>query len=185
MNKPYVIGIAGGSASGKSTFTKTLCDRVLETGKSALALHMDMYFKPKEERPMGKAPVTGITYLEDNLPVSFNLPKLKADFEVAVKEHAADVIVVEGLLTLWDEELLPFFDLKLFIDCKPDERIVRRLRRNMKERGLSFDEIAGVYLDMVRYRHEEYVEMTKWRADLIINGSTFSEKALDIIISQC
>jgi uridine kinase len=79
-------------------------------------------------------------------------------------------------LVLWDEEILSMLDLKLYVDCRPDERIVRRLRRNMTW-GLSFDEIASVYLDMVRYRHDEYVEPTKWRADFILNGSKPSELA--------
>ena len=68
------------------------------------------------------------------------------------------------------------------MECRPDERIVRRLRRNM-QRGLSFDEIADVYLDLVRYRHDEYVEPSKWQADLIINGSNPSERALELVTS--
>ena len=83
-------------------------------------------------------------------------------------------------MTLWDEEIVEQLDLRLYVDCRPDERIVRRLKRNMKW-GLTFDQIADVYLDMVRYRHDEYVEPTKWRADLIINGSNPSEKGIQLI----
>ncbi len=82
------------------------------------------------------------------------------------------MIIIEGLYALWYDWLYEQLDLKLFIDCQADERIVRRLKRNMSQRGLSFDEIAEVYLDMVRYRHTQYIEPTKWRADLILNGST-------------
>ncbi|MDU1854718.1 MAG: uridine kinase, partial [Clostridium baratii] len=93
-----------------------------------------------------------------------------------------DVIILEGLLTLWDEEIYSLLDLKLFVDCKADERIVRRLKRNM-EWGLTFDDISNVYLDMVRYRHDEYVEPTKWKADLILNGSTISKVSIEAITS--
>ena len=90
------------------------------------------------------------------------------------------MVIIEGLLTLWDQEIAEQLDLRLFVDCRPDERIVRRLRRNMGW-GLAFDEIANVYLDLVRYRHDEYVEPSKWHADLIINGSAPSETALRLI----
>lgn len=89
--------------------------------------------------------------------------------------------MVEGLFALWYDWLYEQLDLKLFVDCDADERIVRRLRRNMAQRGLSFDEIAGVYLDMVRYRHQQYIEPTKWRADLILNSSTPSPLAQELV----
>ena len=90
-------------------------------------------------------------------------------------------MIVEGLLTLWEEEIYKQLDLKLFVDCRPDERVVRRLKRNMTW-GLTFDQIADVYLDMVRYRHEEFVEPTKWRADFMLNGSNPSPKVIEMIV---
>lgn len=179
QKKPYLVGITGGSASGKTTFSGKLAEAL--TGLRVLELHMDTYFKPKEERPVVNAPFTGLPYLDDNHPNSFALPKLKEDLAAAIQSGEYQVILIEGLLTLWDREIVDQLDLKLFIECRADERIVRRLKRNMTVRGLSFDEIANVYLDMVRYRHDEYVEPSKWRADLILNGSIFSEKALKII----
>ena len=71
-------------------------------------------------------------------------------------------------------------DLKLFVECRADERIVRRLRRNMSW-GLSYDEVANVYLDLVRYRHDEYVEPSKWKADFLLNGSNDTGVALRMI----
>ena len=176
--KPYVIGIAGGSASGKSTFCDAL-EKELEMLKVKV-FHMDSYFKPKDERPFVAAPITKKMYTDDNHPTTADLPKLKVDLETAVSENEFDVIIVEGLLTLHDDAICALLDLKLFIECRPDERIVRRLRRNM-QRGLTFDEIAAVYLDMVRYRHDEYVEPSKWKADLILNGSNPSDNALKMV----
>jgi uridine kinase len=178
MTKPFIVGIAGGSASGKSTF----CD-ALEASLSGLkvkAVHMDSYFKTAEERPYSEAPVTGNMYVDDNHPLTMDLPGLDKDLTGLMESNLYDVILVEGLLTLWDKNIYNKLDLKLFVECRPDERIIRRLKRNMQW-GLSFDEIAGVYLDLVRYRHDEYVEPSKWRADFILNGSRPSEKALLII----
>jgi len=180
MNRPFIIGIAGGSASGKSTFSKNL--REVFAGMKVTELHMDSYFKPAGERPVAKAPITGKEYMDDNHPLTMDLPKLKQDMTNIIQEGSCQILIIEGLLTLWDDEIYEQLDLKLFVDCRPDERIVRRLKRNMTW-GLTFDEIANVYLDMVRYRHDEYVEPTKWRADFILNGSNPSPKVLDMIVT--
>lgn len=179
MPKPYVIGIAGGSASGKSTICEKLENAL--AGHSIITFHMDHYFKPKEMRPFVAAPITKKMYMDDNHPTTVDLPQLKNDLSAALADGATQIIIIEGLLTLFDDEICDQLDLKMFIECRPDERIVRRLKRNM-ERGLTFDEISNVYLDMVRYRHDEYVEPSKWKADLILNGSSFSQKALEIIV---
>ena len=180
MKKPIIVGIAGGSASGKTTFCNGL-----EASLSCLrvaVIHMDTYFKPEEERPYSQAPVTGNMYVDDNHPLTMDLPGLNKDLTGMMESQQYDVILVEGLLTLWDQEIYNKLDLKLFVECRADERIVRRLKRNMQW-GLSFDQIADVYLDLVRYRHDEYVEPSKWRADFILNGSNPSDKAL-LIVSE-
>ncbi len=178
MRNLCVVGISGGSASGKSTFSKKLIETL--DGFIVKEFHMDDYFNPAEQRPYSEAPVTQKSYVDDNHPQTMNLKKLNIDLTQAIDSDLFEIIIIEGLLTLWDKELYNKLDLKLFVDCQADERIVRRLRRNMSW-GISFDEISSVYLDLVRYRHNEYVEPTKWKADLIINGSTPSEKALHII----
>ena len=178
MKRPFVVGISGGSASGKSTF----CN-VLEGALSTLRIktfHMDDYFKPEEKRPYAEAPITGNMYVDDNHPETIDLLQMKADMDNGLKEDY-DVVIVEGLLTLWDKEIYSRLDLKLFVDCRSDERIVRRLRRNM-DWGLKFDEISNVYLDLVRYRHDEYVEPTKWKADIILNGSCSSKLAVAAVV---
>ena len=174
----FIIGIAGGTASGKSNF----CDN-LEKSLNELKIkifHMDSYFKPEDERPLSESFVSGKKYIDDNHPFTMDLNKLKNDISANEKKNDHDVIIIEGLLTLWDNDIHNKLDLKIFIDCKSDERIVRRIRRNM-EWGLTFDQITDVYLDMVRYRHDEYVEPSKWRADIIINGSNSFEKPVLII----
>ena len=180
MKKPIIIGIAGGSASGKSTFAEKLKETL--QGMEVLMLHMDSYFKPEEELPLALAPVTGKTYRDYNNPDSFYLDRLKSDLAEAAASGNYQVIILEGLLVLWEDEINSMLDLRLFVECRADERIVRRLKRNM-EWGMSFDDISSVYLDLVRYRHEEYVETSKWRADLILNGSNPSDKVLGMILA--
>ena len=177
MKKPFLVGIAGGSASGKSTLCKNL---EIALGELKIkSIHMDSYFRPEKDRPFTEAFVTGIKYLDDNHPLTMNLEQLKTDVKALYNEEY-DLIIIEGLLTLWDDEICKMLDLKLFIDCEPDERLARRIKRNM-QKGLTMDEITSVYLDMVRYRHNEYVAPSKWRSDLIINGSWTSELSLKII----
>jgi len=177
--KTYVIGIAGGSASGKTTFTKKL-QEMLEPLKVKV-FHMDAYFKDEELRPKSAAFVNGKVYMDDNHPLTMDLPKLANDLEDAVSMAEDEVIIVEGLLTLWDENILKYLDLKLFVDCRADERIVRRIKRNMQW-GLTYDQISEVYLDLVRFRHDEYVEPTRWRADFVLNGSAPSDLTLQMIV---
>ena len=177
MKKPYVIGIGGGTASGKSTFTEKLEAEL--TALKVKTFHMDAYFKPKEERPFTKAFVSGIEYTDDNHPQTIYHEKLTQDIIDALGEDF-DAIIVEGLLALWYDAIHELLDLKIFVDCRADERIVRRIKRNT-QKGQTIEQITDFYMDMVRYRHEEYVEPSKWRADIILNGSKFSDQALAII----
>jgi uridine kinase len=180
MGMAYIVGIAGGTASGKSTFCEKLEKLLYELELNLKVLHMDSYFKPKNERPFVEAFVSGKKYIDDNHPLTADLNALKSDIEMDINKREYDVIIVEGLLTLWDDEIYNKLDLKLYIDCRADERIVRRIKRNTQW-GLTFEQITDVYLDMVRYRHDEYVEPSKWRADIILNGSNFSETSLQMI----
>ncbi len=160
-----LIGIAGGSASGKSTLAS-----YLQTELSACRLfEMDAYYKQEHELPLVSLP-NGKTYRDYNCPDSFDLATLKKDIRACIAENACDIILIEGLLVLWDDELCDLLDFRIFVDCPADIRIVRRLRRNLS-RGLSFDEIADVYLDLVRYRHEEYVAPSVSRADLVLDST--------------
>ena len=179
--KTFVVGIAGGSASGKTTLCGKL-EQELQSYK-LFVIHMDHYFKPAgPDKPRAKAFVTGKIYEDHNCPENVDMAKLIMDLDNLLRENEYEIIIIEGLLTLWNDDIHSKLDLKIFVDCKADERIVRRLKRNMGF-GLAFDEIADVYLDMVRYRHETYVEPSKHRADIIYNGSNPTDVSLEILVN--
>ncbi len=160
-----LIGIAGGSASGKSTLASALQAKL----PSCRVFAMDAYYKQEHKLPLVALP-NGKAYRDYNCPDSFDLARLKEDIRACIAENACENVLVEGLLVLWDDELCDLLDLRIFVDCPADIRIVRRLRRNLSW-GLSFDEIADVYLDLVRYRHEEYVSPSVSRADLVLDSA--------------
>ena len=169
MKKTFTVGIAGGSGSGKSTFSTELLKKC--NGYNVKLIRMDDFFKPEEDLPTVQAFLSKeTTYRDYNHPDSFFMEDFIEEVISCSKGSTEyDIVIIEGLFVLWDERILDMLDLKIFIDCNGDERIVRRIKRNMTY-GFSMEEITKVYLDIVRYRHNEYVEPTKWRADIIING---------------
>ncbi len=177
LNTCYVIGIAGGTASGKSTFCGQLGKLLDDWGLNTAEIHLDDYFKPEGDRPVSAAPVSGKEYIDDNHPDTLDLQRVYSDIRSYMDSGEYDVVIAEGLLTLWDKNIYEILDLKLYVDCPADERIIRRLKRNMSW-GKTFEEISEVYLDLVRYRHNEYVEPTKWKADFIINGTASIDRTV-------
>lgn len=172
--KPYLVCIGGGTCSGKSTLATYLEQRL--TDKKTVVFHMDSYFIKPFDTVI--APITGKPYPEVNHPSAVDLARLFADVNAALADAENDLILVEGLFALQQPDLYEKADLKIFVDLKSDERLVRRIRRHI-ERGDTFDEITDRYIDTVRFRHDEFVEPTRWRADMVLNG-TFYGKEVDI-----
>lgn len=170
----FVIGIAGGTCSGKSTLTEKLKDYYSEKCK---VIHMDAYFR----RPFITtiAPVTGIEYVEHNHPDSLLLDDLYRDFNAAIASDNVQLVIIEGLFALYLPEIREKLDLKIFVDLDSDERLVRRIKR-FEARGQTFEEITDRYIDTVRFRHNELIEPTRWHADMVVNG-IFKEKTVNIL----
>lgn len=166
MKRAYMVGIAGESAGGKSTLAAAL-EKGLQDYKVRV-FHLDEYFKEADERPVIKGFLDGKAYRDDNHPDTLEWSRFHADLEEAAGE-AWDVILVEGLFALWDEKLAPMLDLKVYVDCDSDERLARRVRRNLSY-GQELDEIMERYVQAVQPRQREYVAPTKWKADIIVNG---------------
>ena len=176
----FIIGIAGGTASGKTTLCEKLEKQLAHL--RVLSIHMDKFFK-WGELPKAVSHLSGKTYDDYNCPDTVRWDEFHKAFDEAASGEY-DVVLVEGLLVLWDEYLKDKLDIRVFVDCRADERIVRRIRRNTTW-GLSFDEITDVYLDMVRFRHDQFVEPTKWTADILINGSGSTDMICDMLIKRC
>lgn len=177
MKKPFIIGIAGCTQSGKSTFTRELEKALSDVNLKIF--HIDNYHKPKDEQPIAKAPFTNKTYTDFNSLVSFNTAQLFFDLQNEMKLNKVDLIIVEGTMILHDENILNMLDLKLFVETRADERAVRYIESYSQHHGHDF--IKNSYLDLVRYRMDEYIEPTKWRADIIINGSIMSAQAVNMV----
>lgn len=129
---------------------------------------------------INKHPVYSVNYIDDNCPETVDWSGLYQKVDDTISSSEYDIIIIEGLLVLWDEKPKNSLSLKVFVDCRSDERIVRRIQRNMKW-GQSFEQITDVYLDMVRFRHDQFVEPTKWSADIIVNGSCNTDIVCDMI----
>lgn len=161
----FVIGIAGGTCSGKST----LADKLAEYyGSRCRVIHMDSYFR----RPFITtiAPITGIEYVEHNHPDALYLDALYADFNNAITDGKEELLIIEGLFALHLAEIREKLDLKIFVDLDSDERLVRRIRR-FTAKGQTFDEVTSRYIDTVRFRHNELIEPSRWYADMVVNGN--------------
>ena len=191
-----IIGIAGGTGSGKSTFTNRLKQ---EFGDDVAVVYPDNYYKrqtiPFEERK--KVNYDHPDAFETGLLVE-HLKQLKEgkaidcpvyDYSIhnrsdeTIRIEPRRIILLEGILVLADARLREMIDIKVFVEADADERILRRIVRDVKERGRDLDNIVEQYLTTVKPMHYLYVEPTKARADIIIN-SGLNDVAFDIMRSK-
>ena len=192
-----IIGIAGGTGSGKSTFTNRLKS---EFGDEVAVVYHDNYYKRQDNIPFEERKKVNYDHpdaLETDLLIE-HLKKLKAGeaIDCPVYDYSQHnrsnetihiepkrIILVEGILLLADPKLREMIDIKIFVEADADERILRRIVRDVKERGRDLDNIVSQYLTTVKPMHYLYVEPTKARADIIIN-SGMNDVAFDIMRSK-
>lgn len=179
MSKPFVIAIAGGTCSGKSTLADRLVE-ALQNEYTVKLFNMDHYFRRPGITTI--APITGIEYVEHNHPDALRMDDLHADLAAAIAEEAAQIIIVEGLFALYSEPIRTSADLKIFVDLDSDERLVRRIDKFMA-RGQTKQEVTDRYIDTVRFRHNELIEPTRWHADVVANGVFDRSKVEAVILS--
>ena len=197
--KPVIIGIAGGTGSGKTTVARAIYDRV---GKDRIEwISHDSYYRnfdaltPEERHKINFDHPDSLEteLLARHLDVlckgsSVEIPLY--DFATHARKAATQrveprrVIIVEGILVLAEPELRKKIDIKLFVDTPPDIRFVRRLVRDIKSRGRTLESVVEQYLTTVRPMHEEFVEPSKRYADLIIPEGGENQVAIDAIISR-
>ena len=180
--KTMVIGIAGGTGSGKTTLTETLKDRF---GPDISVLYHDNYYKSHSDMPYEER-----SKLNYDHPDAFDTGLLVRDLRtlcqgesiqcptydytihdrstVTVEVKPARVIVVEGILIFENRALRELMDIKIFVDTDADVRILRRMLRDVKERGRTLDSVVEQYLNTVKPMHEAFVEPSKKYADIIV-----------------
>lgn len=176
----YIIGITGGTCSGKTTLTNRLNENLTEKGYKIKTLHMDQFFK--NPAPRTTAPYTGIEYVDHNHPNSFKLQEFYDNIDENISADY-DIVIIEGLMILHLDYIREKLDLKIFVDLRSDERLVRRVKRFQQNTNQTFEEITDRYLDTVRYRHDEFIEPTRWYADMVINGVLDSHKGTEILLT--
>jgi uridine kinase len=194
-----IVGIAGGSGSGKSTIARAILE-ALPPGSGVL-LEQDHYYRSQahllpEERERVNYDHPDALEMEllcahlDALRTGSSIVRPSYDFsihdraKVGVTVAPAPIVVVEGILVLADERLRARFDVKLFVDTDPDIRLMRRIRRDLEHRGRSFAQIRKQYYETVRPMHNAFVEPTKRFADLIVPEGGQNRVALDLILSH-
>ena len=185
MGETILIGIAGGTCSGKTTFAKWIAEQIGDG--DVLVLSQDAYYRDQSHLPREKR--VGINYdhpsaldidlLIDHLRQlrrSRPIPKLAYDYTthcrrtIDRKIGPSKVVVVEGLMVLENVELRDLFHIKIYVETDPDVRIIRRIRRDMLERGRDLDGIVRQYLASVRPMHLAFVEPSRRYADFIVPG---------------
>ena len=197
--RPFLIGVAGGSSSGKTTAAERLAELA---GEEHLALiKLDSYYVELGDRSIEERRAFNYDH-----PDAFDWPLLNdhlgalaagTPVPVPVYDYVeynrsgevrlvlpASIVVVEGILVLWEPSLRERFDLKVFIDTDADLRFIRRLQRDIGERGRTAQSVIDQYLDTVRPAHERFIEPSKRYADVIIPNGGLNRPAIDVLVAR-
>ena len=177
-DRPYfALAMGGGSASGKSTIAGQLSARLAPLRVEVLG--QDRFFKPADDLPPYLSTSRPQPWPDYNRPDSFRLDEL---VEACAQPRDVDVLILEGILVLHYPEVRALMDLCLYVDADADERIVRRIRRNLEH--YSIDDIADYYLESVRFQHDRYNAPTKAHADRVIPGGAADEEEREALLQE-
>jgi uridine kinase len=197
--KPLIIGIAGGTGSGKSTVARRVAEAL--RAASVAFIDMDAYYKNFAHLPLDERRrinwdhpdafdfdlfVDQLTCLSRGRPIE----KPEYDFVQHVRAarttriEPADVVVIDGILLFVEPSVRDLCDVKVFVDADPDTRLVRRIRRDVQKRGRSLDEILEQYLSTVQPMHLQFVEPSKRYADVIVPRGGHNEVAVEMIVAK-
>lgn len=197
--RPVVIGIAGGSCSGKTSVTRAIYE--VFRGHSVVVIEQDFYYKDQSHMSFDDRLKTNYDH-----PLAFDTDLLiehihallaRQPIEKPVYDYVQhtratetihvepkDVIILEGILVLEDERLRQLMDIKLFVDTDSDLRIIRRLQRDINERGRTTESVIEQYLSAVRPMHNMFIEPTKRYADVIVPEGGDNEVAIDLMVTK-
>ncbi|MGB2574561.1 uridine kinase [Leuconostoc citreum] len=199
--KPLVIGITGGSGSGKTTVSRELVRRLTKDGSSAILLQQDSYYKDQSDKPMSERVKTNYDH-----PDSFETDLFVSDLRRLLRHEAiskpiydypnhtrakevepvepADVIIVDGVLLFNDSRVRDLLDMKIFVDTDDDIRFLRRLERDIDERGRTVRGVIDQYLATVKPMYHQFVEPTKRYANIIVPEGGENLVAIDMLTNQ-
>lgn len=199
MKSPILIGIAGGTGSGKSTITKEIFKSINDS--NIAIIEQDSYYKDQSDLSYEERVKTNydhpdafdnellITHLKD-LANGKSINKPIYDFEnhnrkkETILVEPKDIIILEGILILFEEEIRELQEIKIFVDTDSDVRVIRRILRDIRDRGRTLDSVINQYMSTVRPAHLQFVEPTKRYADIIIPEGGYNKVAIDIIVAK-
>ncbi len=196
MENVFIIGIAGGTGSGKTTVVNRIINEL--PADEVCVLSQDSYYKKTD----------GLSY-EERSKINFDHPRA-IDFKLlinhlkdlkakkiieqpvysfvshnrtkdTIKTHPRKVVIIEGILIFNSKEVRDICDIKIFVHADADERLIRRLKRDISERGRDINEVLNRYQDTLKPMHQEFIEPTKNYADIIIPNDRYNNVAIDIV----
>ena len=194
-----IIGVAGGTGSGKTTVARAILDRA-GTSQISLIQH-DAYYKDLSALPLAQRAIFNFDHPDalDNELLIAHLTALRSgqSIEMPIYDFTTHsrtgqthrvgpnrIILLEGILIFADKALRPLMDVKIYVDTQADIRFIRRLQRDIAERGRTMESVVHQYLATVRPMHEQYVEPSKRYSDIIIPEGGFNEVAIDLIAAR-
>ncbi|HOB35634.1 MAG TPA: uridine kinase [Bacillota bacterium] len=199
MTKPLLIGIAGGTGSGKTSVTRAIVEAL--PPDTVAVLEHDSYYKDQSHLSFAQRLQTNYDH-----PLAFDTPLLIEHLQQLLQgkpiakpvysfvEHtrlpetvlvpSRPVIILEGILILEDERIRNLLDIKVYVDTDADVRIIRRIIRDIRERGRTLESVVNQYLEVVRPMHLQFVEPTKRYADIIIPEGAHNTVAIDILVAK-
>jgi len=197
--RPIIIGVTGGSGSGKTSVSRAIFDQL--HGHSLMMLQEDSYYKSQDDVPFEER--TKVNYDHPNAFDTDLLIEQLEDLlewktiEIPVYDYAAhtrskevvvqeprEVIIVEGILTLNDARLRDLMDIKIFVDTDDDIRIIRRIQRDIEERGRTLQSVIDQYLDTVKPMYHQFIESSKRYADIIVPEGGENQVAIDLLVTK-
>ncbi|MCT4565368.1 MAG: uridine kinase [Maledivibacter sp.] len=199
MNRPILIGITGGTGSGKTTVAKEIYESLPE--KNICIIEQDSYYRDQKHLSFEERTKTNYDH-----PLAFDtellLEQLKGlldgksinkpiyDFSnhirkaETIKVDPRDIIMLEGIMILEDKRLRDLMDIKIFVDTDADVRVIRRIVRDISDRGRTLESVITQYLETVKPAHQQFIEPTKKYANIIIPEGGYNKVAIDIVVAK-